>query len=210
MEKRDGFVFYESWFEAIKLLKDSDKLIMYDKICSYGLGYEMDLPQHLKVIWLLIQPLIDSNNKRYKDGKKGGRPPKEKTSGLENKNHRLSNPKPKEKENVKDKEKENDNDKQINVSGFLEWFNSMLLKHNSKLGKFKTLSQTDINNLIKLKQLNFDNQDWEKVFISMNKSQWVQDNKMCTPSHYLRNENFQKYLNQFEEVQDVKFKFAWQ
>jgi hypothetical protein len=85
-----------------------------------------------------------------------------------------------------------------------------MLKHNGKLGKFKTLSQTDINNLTKLKQLNFDNQDWEKVFISMSKNQWVQDSKMCNPSHYLRNENFQKYLNQFEEVQDVKFKFAWQ
>ena len=121
MEKRDGFVFYESWFEAIKLLKDSDKLMMYDKICSYGLGYEMELPQHLKVIWLLIQPLIDSNNKRYKDGKKGGRPPKEKTSGLQNQNQWLSNSKPKEKDNVK----ENDNDKQplrqpkIDINGFV-------------------------------------------------------------------------------------------
>jgi len=104
----------------------------------------------------------------------------------------------------------NRTNKQLNVNGFIEWFNSMMLKHNGKLGKFKTLSQTDINNLTKLKQLNFDNQDWEKVFISMNKNQWVQDSKMCNPAHYLRNENFQKYLNQFEEVQDVKFKFAWQ
>ena len=26
-------------------------------------------------------------------------------------------------------------------------------------------------------------------------SEWVKDNNMATPSHYLRNDNFQKYLN---------------
>jgi hypothetical protein len=97
----------------------------------------------------------------------------------------------------------------VNVDGFILWFNKMMLKHNGKEGKFKKLSPTDINNLTKLKELEFENHDWEKAFISMNKSEWVINNKMCNPSHYLRNENFQKYLNQYEPNSEQEFTFAW-
>ena len=97
----------------------------------------------------------------------------------------------------------------VNIEGFILWFNKMILKHNGKEGKFKKLSQTDINNLTKLKELEFDSDDWEKAFISMNKSKWVIENKMCNPSHYLRNENFQKYLNQYEPNSEEEFTFAW-
>ena len=91
MEKRDGFVFYLSWHRAIQRLKLTDKLHMYEKICAYGLGFDYRLPRHLDVYWLLIQPLIDNNNKKYNDGKKGGRPTKNKPVVIETENQWLLN-----------------------------------------------------------------------------------------------------------------------
>jgi len=108
MEKREGFVFYKSWFDSIKTMSESDQLFMFKKIVAYGTGEDYDLPNHLMVFWYLIQPQIDSNNKKYKDGSKGGRP--KKTTGLENENHSLLKNKPKEKEKEKDKVKDNDKD----------------------------------------------------------------------------------------------------
>lgn len=107
------------------------------------------------------------------------------------------------KQELKELKEEN-----INIDGFVLWFNKMLFKYRGKEGKFKKLSKTDINNLKQLKELKFENSDWEKAFITMSKNQWVMDNNMCNPSHYLRNDNFQKYLNQYEPDSTQEFKFA--
>jgi hypothetical protein len=42
----------------------------------------------------------------------------------------------------------------------------------------------------------------------MVKSDWVVQNKNATPDHFLRPANFEKYLNQ--ENEENKIKFAWQ
>ena len=44
--------------------------------------------------------------------------------------------------------------------------------------------------------------------IIMVKSDWVVQNKNATPDHFLRPANFEKYLNQ--ENEENKIKFAWQ
>ena len=73
----------------------------------------------------LIRPHIDANNKRYEDGKRGGRPRKitgsetekplvlnKKTTGFENENLIIKD-KVKEKEKDKDKEKDKVKDKKV-------------------------------------------------------------------------------------------------
>ena len=104
MEKRDGFIFYSSWLEAINIMDDSDQLLMFKKICSYGIGIDFALPKKLETFWILIKPQMDANIKRYKDGKKGGRPIKKVDN--ETNNQWLNKNKPKEKDNDKLKEKE--------------------------------------------------------------------------------------------------------
>lgn len=80
MDGRDSFVFYRSFYEAIKKLKDKDKLAAYNAICNYALNGEDALNDgSAAAVYCLIKPLVDANNKRYENGKKGGRPPKAET-----------------------------------------------------------------------------------------------------------------------------------
>lgn len=104
-------------------------------------------------------------------------------------------------------EEENKEEKEDKVNRFLMWFNSMLLKYKGVEGKYKSLSSTDINNLNKLKELHYTSQDWEIAFKCMFNNQWVKENKMYKPSHFLRLDIFQKYLNEYEPE---KIKAAWQ
>ena len=78
---------------------------------------------------------------------------------------------------------------------FLTFFNAQILKHKGKEGKFSVLSKTDLNNLKKLKESFPDHNDWLNAFSAMYESPWVQENNMLTPTHFLVNANFQKYLN---------------
>lgn len=95
---RDGFVFYKSFLEAVKDLDDETKLECLVAIIEYGLyGIERELSGIPAIVFKLVKPQIDANNKRFTDGKKGGRP-KKNTDGLENKNQWLSEEKPKEKD----------------------------------------------------------------------------------------------------------------
>jgi len=86
---RDSVIVYASFIEAIRELEPDDQLTMFWAICDYGTrGIEPQLDGSKRLLWHIIKPLIDANNKRYEDGKKGGRPRKKaeetscKTSGL--------------------------------------------------------------------------------------------------------------------------------
>ena len=96
-------------------------------------------------------------------------------------------------------------------TAFLNWFNSMMLKHKGVQGKFRSLTKTDKNNLKNLRAAYEDLNDWEHAFISMTLSKWVIDNNKCTVDHFLRMDNFVKYLNEYEvqKVQKTKFVAPW-
>lgn len=104
---RDSFVFYRSFVSAIKKIRSNEsRLAMYDAIVDYALDGIVpgdDVPELIAVLMETIMPQIDANNKRFEDGKKGGRPKKgtekpvvfnSETSGFETENHRLLNSKP--------------------------------------------------------------------------------------------------------------------
>lgn len=85
---RDSFLFYRSYYEAIKNLPDSTKLEVYNAVMEYGLyGNEIELhDEFARSIFTLIKPVLETNNKRFKSGKSGGRPRKEKPMVLKNEN----------------------------------------------------------------------------------------------------------------------------
>lgn len=121
-EEKESFVFYKSFFEALKDLKEKDRLKVYDAICELALnGNEQKLIGLPKTIFTLIKPQILANTKRYENGKKGGRPKKEtsgfekeKTKGLEeNKTDGFQNEETETKPNVNVNENVNDN---VNVN----------------------------------------------------------------------------------------------
>ena len=119
---RDGFVFYRSFREAIRELPEEERLKCYEVILDYAL--DEVVPNEVGIssaIFKLIKPQIDANNKRYENGKKGGRgnqtetKPKPKQNQTETKpkpnaNQEATNAEPKEKEKEKDKVKVKDKD----------------------------------------------------------------------------------------------------
>jgi len=97
--------------------------------------------------------------------------------------------------NKNDKNENNEKKIVVNVELFLEWFNEMKLKYKGDKGRFKTLQKEDVNNLTKLKTINYTNEEFEHAFQCMCNSKWVNDNNMITPAHFLRGDNFDKYVN---------------
>ena len=79
---RDSFVFYKSFYEAIKNIPEEEQLKLYNAICEYSLfDIIPNLPDGIaKAMFILMKPNIDNANARYKasveNGKRGGRPRK--------------------------------------------------------------------------------------------------------------------------------------
>ena len=108
---QESFVFYRSFYKAIKNLDDMTLAETVKAICAYALdGEETELEGISEIILDMAKPQIDANTKRREDGKKGGRPKKE-TIGFQEKNHRLENEKPNVNENENVNVNENVNEK---------------------------------------------------------------------------------------------------
>lgn len=77
--QRDSFIFYRSFYEAAKELNTEQKADLFSAICEYSLnGEEIELSGIPKAMFGLMKPNIDANNRKYENGKKGGRPRKNK------------------------------------------------------------------------------------------------------------------------------------
>lgn len=82
MEERKSFLFYRSFWSGGSKLKPRERLAFYDALALYAFtGQETSLPHNAAICWEFAKPLIDSNNKKYEDGSKGGRP--QKTTGFD-------------------------------------------------------------------------------------------------------------------------------
>ena len=91
---KDSFVFYRSFYEAIKLLNGEQRLRLYEAIFEYALNdIDAELSGAELAIYNLTKPSINSANARYnasvENGKRGGRP---KNKNLEKPNHNLEKP----------------------------------------------------------------------------------------------------------------------
>lgn len=119
---RDSFIFYRSFAEALEKLNQKSRLRCYDAIVAYALnGIEQDLDGIESAIFMLIKPQIDANNKRFDNGKKGGRPTNQtetkrkpntnqtKTETKPNENQNETKTKPNVNVNVNENVNENDN-----------------------------------------------------------------------------------------------------
>lgn len=97
--KRDTFLFYRSFYDAIECLPKKDRLAAFEAVCRYALdGEEPALPSSAVSAFVIVRSIVDANNEKYVNGKKGGRPKTRlkkpvvselKTSGFENENQWL-------------------------------------------------------------------------------------------------------------------------
>ena len=81
--ERDSFIFYRSFYEAIKCTSPEVQLELYSAVMEYALyGRNLKrLSDLARGMFALMKPNLDVNIKRYENGKKGGRKPK-KIAGL--------------------------------------------------------------------------------------------------------------------------------
>ena len=76
--KRKQFTFYESFYRALKLIKDDhDRLKVYELICEYALYQEepdlSGLSDSSAIAFELIRPTLDSAAKKAANGQLGGK-----------------------------------------------------------------------------------------------------------------------------------------
>jgi hypothetical protein len=97
---RDSLVFYRSFYEAIKDLPRDIQGDVYTAIMEYGLNgiTTENLKPIARGIFTLIKPSIDANNKRFENGRKGGRPSKEESELKPNHNQTTTKHEPNEDE----------------------------------------------------------------------------------------------------------------
>ena len=101
-DERVYFPFYFTFRETAKTMPPRLRAVFYESIIEYGTtGIEPTLPKSIAGYWPIIKPMLDTSQKRYNAGKKGGEASKERRFG--------SN---KEKENEKEKETERENEKE--------------------------------------------------------------------------------------------------
>lgn len=85
--ERNSFVFYKSFHDSIKTLKNNQQCKIYSAMFEYIFEKkEPTLDGVMLGIWVLIKPQLDANEKRFRDGQKGaeygsrgGRPRKKDT-----------------------------------------------------------------------------------------------------------------------------------
>lgn len=79
MLDRDSFIFYRSFFEAIRELNADEQALTFCAICDLALnGKETELTGTPKIVFTLMKPQILVNNRRYLNGCK---PKKNKQNG---------------------------------------------------------------------------------------------------------------------------------
>lgn len=111
---RNSFIFYRSFFEAIKPLPETDRLKIYDAICEFSLNNQQpDLQGVSSGFFTLIKPQLEANNKRFKNGSE----PKTKQTG--------SKPEAKTKRKLSKVEANNNVNVNDNVNIIIAFFNSV-------------------------------------------------------------------------------------
>ena len=81
-ENRESFVFYRSFWDAIREMEEADQLAMFRAICEYALDGKMPALTCAihRAVFAAVRPSIDTNNARREGGKRGGRPKTKKTT----------------------------------------------------------------------------------------------------------------------------------
>ena len=125
MEKqKDSFIFYRSFYEAIKELPKENQLNIYNAIMELSLNKkEIELSGIDKTIFTLIKPNIFNALKNYENGCFGGRPNKPKNNPIKTQSKPKNNPIETNEDEDVDVDKDKDNK---------YYFNGYVIKLNKK------------------------------------------------------------------------------
>ena len=119
--KRESFVFYESWMDAIQAIPTEElRNEAISAIIMYGLGRTTEedwksLNPFVQAILMLIKPMLDKNQNKWENAKKGGRPKKSDGQESEEKNQNETKTKPNENQNETNENQNETNENQNDV-----------------------------------------------------------------------------------------------
>ena len=171
---KDGFVFYASWWEAIKNLQREMQGDVLTAIIEYGLyGETTESPKPIASAMLaMVKPQIDANNQRYENGKKGGRP-------KPNNNQNITKQKPNNNQ-TETKPKPKDKDKDISEDIYKESSTKVEPKKGKAAAEAATLSRKEIfyQSLVPFTDT------YPKEMIRAFFDYWTEMNKSCTKMRY--------------------------
>lgn len=182
-----GVLIQPSFYEAMKVLPDLERLALYDSICEYSLnGKEpKGLSAFANSLFALMKPNIDSANKRYAasvaNGQKGGAPKGNQNARKQPKNKQKTTQK--QPKNKQDSDLDSDLDKDFDKECDLESNSATALpspkatKH--KHGEYNNVLLTD-EELDKL-QAEFP-RDWEQRINNL--SGYIASTGKAYKSHY--------------------------
>ena len=210
---RDSFVFYRSFAESVKNLPPEEYKKVMQSILDYALdGKEPEQSGIEYTVFCLVKPQIDANNKRYENGKKGGRPKpsdnQELTKVEPNNNQTKTKPKPNNNQTVTTTEPNvyvNVNDKKDIVAQTEYPYKAVIDYLNKKTGReFKDKSKDSRNHIKARCDEGYTLEDFKKV-IDNKVSEWGVEprNGEKDMRPFLRpctlfgsSRNFENYLNQ--------------
>lgn len=124
--KRESFVFYDSWMEAIEELPSVElRNEAMSAVVMYGLGKQSEedweqLNPFVRALLKIIKPMVDKNHKLWENAKKGGRKKVTDSSDEvleeENQPNQNQNEEPKNQNETKTKPDENQNNDLVGKS----------------------------------------------------------------------------------------------
>ena len=198
--QRKSFVFYRSFFEGVMCLPKNRRLPFLEAICRYGLdGEEPELAGADLAFFKQVQAVLDDNNERFENGKKGGRPKRKKpvvsekkTSGFESENHHIYD------EDV-------DEDEDVDVDGEvssgkpdpLSPVDELILYLNKTAGR--SYQRTETNRNLAAALLDNYSPELIKLVIDNKVAMWKDDPKMAVylrPKTLFDLSNFENYINE--------------
>ena len=139
---RDSFIFYRSFYEAIKEIPEDAQLQVYKAISIYALEQEeIQLTGISKAIFSLVKPQLDANYKKYENGKQSKSKLKAKDKQAKSKIGTNVN----DNENVNDNVNNNNNVSDSCVDGLQEVINF----YNDNIGQLTPFGLTILEDYVK-------------------------------------------------------------
>ena len=126
---RDSFIFYRSFYEAIKEVPEDAQLQIYKAISIYALEQEeIELTGIAKAIFSLVKPQLDANYKKYENGKQTKS--KMQAKDKQNKSKIETNV----NDNVNVNNNDNDNDNDNGNDSCVDGFQQVIDFYNNNIG----------------------------------------------------------------------------
>ena len=187
--KRKGFNFFRSYYDVYNMLEsDKDKLAFIEALLDKQfLGVNpTGLEGMVKFAWVSQVNSIDSQVKGYED-KTGV-----KLTPTEGGAERVEIT-PTEQVEVKGEVEEKEQDVYHTHETFIEWFNDCrkFIKLQSNIKKLSTIEKQQFKEL----ENTYTKEDFKKAFKNFSSDKYYKDNNLLFPIHFLKLENFTKYLN---------------